>query len=283
MIARLDLMPWLIEPFELAFMRHALGALILIGLSCATVGVYVVFRRMAFIGDAMAHTMLPGIVVAYFAGLSLTLGALAAGVVTAFAIGWLAHRGEIREDAAIGVVFTGMFALGILLMHLRKSYRDFSHILFGNILGVTPSDLWLMAGVAVVILLCLGLFHKELELTTFDSRYAAVIGLRPERLRYLLLLLLTLAIVAAIQAVGVLLTTALLITPAVTASLLSCRLGAIIVMSCLVAVVSGLIGLIVSFYAETPTGASIVLVCTVLMLTAQAVRIFLRQSAQRKR
>ncbi len=258
-------------------MRHALGALILVGLSCATVGVYVVFRRMAFIGDAMAHTMLPGIVIAYFAGLSLTLGALAAGIITAFAVGWLANRGEIREDAAIGVVFTGMFALGILLMHLRNSYRDFSHILFGNILGVTPTDLWLMGSVALVILICLALFHKELELTTFDARYAAVIGLRPERLRYLLLLLLTLAIVAAIQAVGVLLTTALLITPAVTASLLSRRLETIIGLSCLVAVVSGVVGLLISFYAETPTGASIVLVCTVFMVGAQALRILTRR------
>ncbi len=257
-------------------MRHAVLALVLISLSCATVGVYVILRRMAFIGDAMAHTMLPGIVVAYFAGLSLSVGALAAGVATAFAIGWLSKRQEIREDAAIGVVFTGMFALGILLMHGRSSFRDLSHILFGNILGVSTLDLWLMAGVAMIVLLALFLFHKELELTTFDPGYSGVIGLNPERMRSLLLLLLTLAIVVSIQAVGVLLTTALLITPAVTATLCSRRLVTIMILSVVAAILSGIVGLYVSFYGDTPTGASIVVAATILLLLTRFAAIFRR-------
>ncbi len=259
-------MSWLTEPFELQFMRHAAIAVVLIGLSCATVGVYVVFRRMAFIGDAMAHTMLPGIVLAYFAGWHLAAGALGAGMVTALAIGWLSQRGEIREDAAIGVVFTGMFAFGILLMHQRSSFRDFSHMLFGNVLGVGVGDLWMMGGVAAVVLLCLVLFHKELELTTFDPRYAGVIGLKPASMRYLLLFLLALAIVAGIQAVGVILTMALLITPPVTACLVSSSLPAIMAIAFAFAALGSLLGLLVSYHADTPAGASIVVCCTATML-----------------
>lgn len=140
----------------------------LVGMICAVIGVYVVLRRRAFIGDALAHTVLPGLVIAYLNQWSLVGGATVAGLATALLIGWLSQRQEVREDTAIGIVFTGMFALSILLMSTVRSFRDFSHILFGNILGVTPQDLRFIAGVAAVVLLLLALCHKELELTSVD-------------------------------------------------------------------------------------------------------------------
>ena len=168
----------------------------------------------------------------------------------------------MREDTAIGIVFTGMFALGILLMSTVRSFRDFSHILFGNILGVTPQDLRFIAGVAVVVLLLLALCHKELELASVDPGYALAIGLPVDGLRYLLLALLALTVVSAIQAVGVVLTSALLITPAATASLLTHRLRPMMAVAALIAIGAGMAGLYASYYASVSSGAAIVLICT---------------------
>lgn len=255
-------MSWLFEPLGYSFMQSGLLAAALVGLACATIGVYVVLRRMAFIGDALAHTILPGVVAAYLSGWNLLGGAIVAGLLTALGIGWFSRRTLLREDTAIGVVFTGMFALGILLMSTVRSFRDFTHILFGNILGVTSGDLWLIAIVAVFVLTALWLFHKELELTSFDATHAEVIGLRADVLRYGLLILLALTVVTGIQAVGVVLTSALLITPAATASLLTNRLPRMMALAAAIAVGAGVVGLYVSYYFNVSSGASIVLTCT---------------------
>ncbi|MCK6625419.1 MAG: metal ABC transporter permease [Anaerolineae bacterium] len=255
-------MDWLIDPLQYAFMRSGLLAALLVGLTCASLGVYVVLRHMAFIGDALAHTVLPGLVVAYLNRWNLFGGAVVAGVLTALGIGWLSRRQEVREDTAIGILFTGMFALGILLISTVRSFRDLSHILFGDILGVTATDLGLIAGVAVLVLLILALFHKELELTSFDPTHAQVIGLRPDTIRYGLLVLLALTVVVGIQAVGVVLTNALLITPAATASLLTNRLPRMMVIATVVAMISGLVGLYASYHFSVSSGAAIVLTCT---------------------
>jgi manganese/iron transport system permease protein len=263
-----DILDWLIAPFQFTFMQTALLAAVLIGLTCASIGVYVVLRRMAFIGDALSHTILPGVVVAYLGGWSLTIGALVAGVLTALGIGWLSRREAIREDTAIGVVFTGMFALGVLLMSSARSFRDFTHILFGNILGVTMDDLALITLITSGVLLLLFLFHKELELTSFDPIHAEVIGLKASWLRYLLLLLLAFAVVSSIQVVGVVMTSALLITPAAAASLLTHRLWRMMGIAIVIAVASGVIGLYASFYANVSSGAAIVLSCTAFFFLA---------------
>ncbi len=257
-------MDWLTEPLQYPFIQTALAAAALIGLTCAALGVYVVLRRMAFIGDALAHTTLPGLVVAYFNGWNLAAGALVAGLFTAFCIGWLSRREEVREDTAIGILFTGMFALGILMISTTRSFRDLSQMLFGNILGVTPGDLVLIAAVAALVLLVLRLFHKELELTSFDPAYAESIGLRPSLLRYTLLALLALTVVTAIQAVGVVLTNALLITPAAAASLLTVRLPRMMLLAVLFAIASALAGLFFSYHLRVSSGAAIVLTCTAL-------------------
>jgi manganese/iron transport system permease protein len=269
-------MEWLIAPFRYQFMQIGLLTALLVGLTCATIGVYVVLRRMAFIGDALSHTVLPGLVVAYLNQWNLYGGALVAGVATALGIGWLTRRDEIREDTAIGVVFTGMFALGIVLMSTVRSFRDLTHILFGNILGVTHGDLLLIMGVAALVLLVLFLFHKEFELTSFDPTHARVIGLDANRLRYVLLLLLALTVVTGIQAVGVVLVSALLITPAATAALLTNRLPQMMGIAVLVAALSGIVGLYASYYASVASGAAIVLTCTICFGVAWLLRMVRR-------
>jgi manganese/iron transport system permease protein len=262
----------LIAPFRYSFMQTGLLAVVLIGVPAAVIGTYVVLRRMAFIGDALAHTVLPGLVVAYLVGWSLSGGAIVAGVITAVLIGWLARRQEVREDTAIGIVFTGMFALGILLISTVRSYRDFTHMLFGNILGVTVDDLRLMAVIAAVVLAALLLFHKELELASADPIYARVIGVPVDRLTLLLLILLAFCVVTGIQAVGVVLTSALLVTPAAAAALLTHRLVHMMALAVLFVVVAGVVGLYASFYFNVSSGAAIVLTCTLIFGMAWAVR-----------
>jgi manganese/iron transport system permease protein len=217
---------------------------------------------MAFIGDALAHTSLPGLVVAYLYRWDLFIGALTAGLLTALGIGWLSRRDEVREDTAIGILFTAMFSLGILLISTARSFRDLSHMLFGNILGVTTRDLVVIGITACLVVGMLVLFHKELELASFDPTHSSVIGIRPERIRYGLLLLLACAVVSAIQAVGVVLTSALLVTPAAAAALLTDRLPRMMLLSTLIAVGSGVVGLYASYYWSVSSGAAIVLCCT---------------------
>lgn len=264
-------MTFLLEPLRYEFMRYGLLAAALVGVACASIGVYVVLRRMAFIGDALSHTILPGVVGAYLMGANLLLGALVAGLLTALGIGWFSRRGDVREDTAIGIVFTGMFALGILMMSTVQSFRDFTHILFGNILGVTGSDLALIAGVCIVILAGFIFFNKELELTSYDPVHSEVIGLRTDLMRYGLLILLALTVITGIQVVGVVMTSALLITPAATATLLTNRLSRMVPIASAIAVVSGVAGLYVSYYFAVSSGAAIVLLCTLSFAIAWVV------------
>jgi len=250
---------WLLEPFALPFMQTALAAAVLVGLGCSLIGVYVVHRRMAFIGDALAHTTLPGVAVAYLSGVSLSIGATVAGVVTAVLIGWAARRQQLREDTAIGIVFTGMFALGVVILSQSKTTRNLTDILLGNVLAVTPGDLGLIGGVTAVVAVVLLLLHKELELTSFDPSHATAIGLNPDRLRLVLLVLLSLTVVTAIQVIGLILTTALLVTPAASASLVTKRLSRTMPVAAGFAVVSALVGLLLSYHLRVPSGAAIVL------------------------
>jgi manganese/iron transport system permease protein len=264
-------MSWILDPFRYSFMQTAAIAGVLVGVTCAVLGVYVVLRRMAFIGDAMAHTILPGLVIAYLQQVNLFFGAIVAGLATAVGIGWLSRRREIREDTAIGILFTGMFALGILLISTVRSFRDFTHMLFGYILGVTNEQLIVIACITVVVLAALALFHKELELTSFDPTHAEVIGLNAGRMRMLLLVLMALAVVGAIQAVGVVLTSALLVVPAAAASLLTQRLPRMMAAAAAIAVASTFIGLLLSYHFDVASGATIVLTCIGFFLAAWAI------------
>jgi ABC-type Mn2+/Zn2+ transport system permease subunit len=257
---------WLLDPFALPFMQTALAASLLIGLVTSLLGVYVVHRRMAFIGDALAHTTLPGVAIAYLSGTSLALGATFAAVFTAVVIAWLSRRQQLREDTAIGIVFTGMFALGVLIMSHSKTTRNLTDVLLGNVLAVTSSDLWLIGGVATVVSLVLFLLHKELELTSFDPTHAAVIGLNPDRIRFGLLVLIALTVVTAIQVIGLILTTALLVTPAATGSILTNRLSRTMLVSAAVATFSAVVGLLTSYHWRVPAGAAIVLTAVAVFM-----------------
>jgi manganese/iron transport system permease protein len=253
-----------------------LSVALLASITCATLGVYVVHRRMAFIGDAIAHTMLPGIILAAALGWSLSVGGLAAGLLTALGVGWLASRGGLKEDTAIGVLFTAMFALGLAMASGEESHDHLEEALFGSLAAAAGTDVLLLALIAVVALAVLALFHKELELASCDPAYAEVIGIRTNGLRYLLLVVLALAIVAGVQAVGVLLTAALLVTPAAAASLLTRRLSHAMALAIAVAALCSLAGLAVAARWEVLPGAAIVLACTAAFAVTWVARALLR-------
>jgi manganese/iron transport system permease protein len=213
----------------------------------------------ADIGDALAHTTLPGVALAYLGRFSLSLGATAAAITTAVLISCVSRRRRIQEDTAIGIIFTGMFALGIVILSRTKTSRNLTDVLLGNVLAVTPGDVGFMAIATLVVAIVLFAIHKELELASYDHLYGMTVGLDPDRLRFILLVLLAITVVTAIQVVGLILTTALLVTPAATASLVSRTLPQMLVTSITLAVSSAGIGLLISYHFRVPSGATIVL------------------------
>ena len=262
------MLEWLGEPLQFAFVVRGLIAGLLAALACASLSAFVVWRGMAFVGDALAHAILPGIVVAYALGISLFIGALGSAVLAVAGIGVLSGRGRLREDTAIGVIFAGFFALGILLLSRMVSFQDLSHILFGNILGVSVGDLLGMGAVVALVLLGLALGFKELMVTSFDPAHAVAIGLSPELMRYGLLLLLALTTVVAIQTVGVILVLALLVTPGAAASMLSRRMGVIMALSVAFSALSTVVGFYASYYGDVSSGSAIVLSLTLIFILA---------------
>lgn len=258
----------LLEPFSYSFMVRGLAAGLLAAVACAVLSGFVVWRGMAFVGDALAHSILPGIVAAYVFGFSLFLGALGAGALAVIGIGAISGREKLKEDTAIGVIFSGFFALGILLMSRVTSYQDLSHVLFGNILGVAGRDLTGMAIVVVIVLAVVAFSYKELLVTSFDPAHAVAIGLSPEVIRYVLLFLLALTTVVAIQTVGVVLVLALLVTPGAAASMVSRRLHVIIGLSIVMAVTATVAGFYASFYWDVSSGPAIVLTVTLFFVLA---------------
>lgn len=263
------LISWLVAPFDYAFMVRGLEAALIVGVVCPVLGTYVVLRGMAFLGDALAHIILPGVVIAFLLGWPLSVGALLVGVAAALSIGALVRRREMRQDAAIGVVFAGAFALGIALLSLQRSYAiDLSHILFGNLLGVSAGDLWIAAGLGLAVLLAVTLLYKEFLVLSFDPVLATTLRLPVGFLENLLLVLIALVIVTSIQAVGVALVLAMLITPASAAYLVTRRLPAMMALASGIGAVSGIVGLYLSYYWNIASGPAIVLVETGVFLLA---------------
>jgi len=260
---------WLTAPLTYGFMQRGMLVAVLVGVACAVVGCYVVLRSMAFIGDAMAHSILPGVAVAYLLKGNLLVGALAAAVAVALGIGFFSRQGRLKEDSAIGILFAAAFSLGVILISSIRTYAlDLSHILFGNVLGVSVLDLGLTAGLVVIVLLVVFLLYKELLVVTFDPVLAATLRLPAERLRMVLLVLLALTVVVSLQSVGIGLVTSMLVTPAATASLLTRRLPRMIGLSALFGALSGVIGLYASYYLDVVSGAAIVLTATAFFLFA---------------
>jgi ABC-type Mn2+/Zn2+ transport system permease subunit len=267
----------LLEPvLEFGFFRHGLLAATLVGLSCGTLGVHVVLRRMAYLGDGLAHGILPGIVLAWMLGVSLVSGALAAGVFMGLGVAWLARQGRVNEDSAIGILFTSLLALGILMLESsRERALSLAHVLFGNILGVSSGDLLLMSATTLLVVLALVAFHKELELTSCDASYAESIGLSTDWVRYILLGIMGLSVTIGIQVVGVVLTSAMLITPASTALLMTRRLSSAMMISSIMAVLTGMTGLYLSYHLSLSAGPAIILSATTLFVITLALRRFL--------
>lgn len=259
----------LIRPFTFEFMQRALIAATLVGGLCAVVGCYVVLRGMAFLGDALAHAILPGVAVSFLLGGNLFLGAMIMAIIAAMGISYLARDGRVREDTAIGIIFSGALALGIVLISSAQSYQtDLTHILFGDVLSVSGGDLVLTIGFGVLVLATIMLLYKELLVFTFDPTFAATLRLPVDRLRYLLMILLAVTVVVSLQTVGVALVAAMLVTPAAAASLLTQRLSRMMVVAAAIGVLSSIVGLYVSFYLSVSPGASIVLVCTLCFVLA---------------
>ncbi len=265
---------FLLEPFDYPFMLRAFAAAIMVGVVCAIVGSFVVLRGMAFFGDALAHAILPGVAIAYLIGGAsgpLFWGALAAAVATALGIGVVTRGGQLREDTAIGVIFAGAFALGIALLSTIRSYSvDLAHILFGNVLAITNDDLLLIAVFGGLVLLGVAAFYKEFVVISFDPVHAASLRLPAEPLRYLLLVLVAVTVVVALQTIGAGLMTAMIITPAATASLLARRLSRMMLIASLLGAGSGIVGLYLSYYVTLASGAAIVLVATFCFLVTWA-------------
>lgn len=260
---------WLAAPLAHAFMQRGMLAGAIVGVLCAVVGCFVVLRSMAFIGDAMAHAVLPGVAVSYLLKGDLFVGALGAALAVALGIGALSRRGAVREDSAIGILFAAALSLGVLLISSMRTYAvDLSHILFGNVLGVSARDLVLTAATAAAVLAAVALLYKELVVVSFDPVLAATLRLPAERLRTVLLVLLALTIVVSLQTVGIALVSALLVTPAATAHLLTRRLPRMMAIAAALGVASSVIGLYASYYLDVASGAAIVLTATAFFLAA---------------
>jgi ABC-type Mn2+/Zn2+ transport system permease subunit len=260
---------WLTRPLAYEFMQRGLIASTLVGVLCAVVGCYVVLRGMAFLGDALAHAILPGVAIAYLLNGNLLLGALVAAIVVAVLIGFLSRQGAIKEDTAIGILFAAALSLGVLLISSIRTYAvDLTHIMFGNVLGVSAGDLLATAVLAVGVLGFIFVFYREFLVISFDPVLAATLRLRAERFRTLLLILLALTIVVSLQTVGVGLVAALLVTPGAAAYLLTRRLSSMMIVAALIGAVSSVVGLYLSFYLSVASGAAVVLTATAIFLLA---------------
>jgi ABC-type Mn2+/Zn2+ transport system permease subunit len=278
----------LLEPLEYAFMVRGLIATILVGTVCATVGTYVVLRGMAFFGDALAHAILPGVAIGYLIGGGargpVFWWAMATAILSAIGIGAISRSTKIKEDTAIGIVFAGAFALGVALISTVRSYTaDLAHFLFGDVLGVRSSDLWLIGIFGGFILLFILAFYKEFLVLSFDPILAATLRLPAKFLEFTLMILIAVAIVVSLQTVGVALMIAVLVTPAATAFLITRRLPMMMALAALIASLCGVFGLYISFYINIASGAAIVLTCTaffVIIWLQQTIRQQLRLPKQ---
>ncbi len=250
-------------PFQYGFMVRALIVSVLVGLMCPVVGVYVVTRGLGFMGDALAHSVLPGVVAAIIIGVSPFFGAIPMALVVALTIGYLVKRAGVGEDTSVGIIFAGLFALGLVMLTAAGGVRvSLEDILLGQVLGVSQADVYVtLAMAAAVLALTLGL-HKELVFSSFDPAGAAVIGLPTEKLEYLLLGMLSVVVVLALQAVGVILVISMLITPAATALLLVQNFPRAMALAVVFGVASAIAGLYLSYHFNLPSGPIMALIAT---------------------
>jgi manganese/iron transport system permease protein len=265
-------MPDLLEPLQYTFMQRALAGSVIVGVVCAAVGVLVVLRGLAFLGDAVAHAAFPGIVIAFLLKANLILGGMISAVLAAVAMGALSRRGAVREDTAIGVVFAGMFALGVVLFsRIRQFTGDLLGLLLGNVLSISSDQLILGGLTAVGIIVVLRLFWRELIFVSFDSVGAEAAGLHVFRYDTLLLALIGLTVAVAVQLVGIVLVVAMLVTPPATARLFAHDMRSFVSFAVVLSLVASVVGLWLSYYANASSGGTIVLVATGEFVVAWAI------------
>lgn len=260
---------WLMEPLGYPFMQRGMIAAIATGVVCAILSCFLVLKGWSLMGDAISHAVLPGIVVAFIAGVPIVIGAFASGLCCALATGYIKDHCRVKEDTVMGIVFSGMFALGLVLFSRIDTDQHLNHILFGNMLGISPGELWQLLLIAGAVLLVVLVKRRDLLLYCFDPAQARVIGLSVPMLHYGLLCLLALTIVAALQAVGVILVIAMLIAPGITAALICRRFDHMLMLAVAVSVFSCVTGTLVSFYIDGATGPCIVLIQAGLFMLAQ--------------
>lgn len=259
-------MEFLQDLMNYEFLQKALVTSIMVGIICGVIGSFIVLRGMALMGDAISHAVLPGVAISYMLGINFFYGAVVTGVLTALGIGIISQNSRIKNDSSIGLVFSAMFALGIILITVAQSATDLTQILFGNVLSVRTSDMIITLIVGAVVLLAVFLFYKELLVSSFDETMAAAYGLKVRMIHYGIMVLLTLVTVASLQTVGVILVVAMLITPAATAYLLTNRLSTMIFLAAFFGATSSVIGLYISFLSNLPSGPVIVLATTAIFV-----------------
>ncbi len=281
------MLDWILLPWHYAFMVRALIGAVLVGTLCAIVGTYVVLRGMAFFGDALAHAILPGVAIGYLVGggarQPLFWWAMLAAIISSLGIGTIGKSVKIREDTAIGIIFAGMFALGIAMISSVQNYtNDLTHFLFGDVLGISSTDLGRIALFAGMIILVVIIFYKEFMVISFDPILATTLRLPVRVLDYLLMILIAITIVVSLQTVGIALMVAMLITPAATAYLLSRRLPIMMVMASIIASTSGVIGLYFSYYVNIASGAAIVLSATLIFIVVWSIKVVVRTIREKR-
>ena len=266
-----DLVELLLEPFAYSFMIRALAVSIFVGIMCPILGSYVVNRGLGFMGDALAHSVLPGMILALLLGVSPLVGAVPMGIVVALAIGYLSKKARIAEDTSIGILFAGLFALGLIMVPIGGNVSvSVEDILLGQVLGVSNIDVFVTCLLAALVLILISAFHRQLVFVSFDPVGATVIGLPTKGLDYLLFVLMSIVIVVALQAVGIVLVVAMLITPAAAAGLIARRFNRAIALGVVFGILSTVVGLYLSYFFDLPSGPVMTLVSMGIFLLAVA-------------
>lgn len=250
------------------FLQSALLASIMVGLMSGVIGSFIILRGMSLMGDAISHSVLPGVALAYMLGINLLWGAAGFGLFAALLIGFVANHSRLKNDTAIGIVFSAFFALGFILISMAESSTNLHHILFGNVLAVSDQDLMTTAFILVIVLLFVVLLFKELQITSFDPHFAQVYGLNTQAIQYALMIVLTLVTVSALQTVGIILIVAMLITPAATAFLWTNRLDWILVLAASFGLLASVVGLYFSYTFNWASGPAIVLMAALIFLVS---------------
>lgn len=246
------------------FLRRALFTSIIVGIICGVIGAFIVLRGLSLMGDAISHAVLPGVAISYMLGINYFYGAVVTGILTAIGIGVISQNSRVKSDASIGIVFSAMFALGVILVTKAQTAQDLTSILFGNVLAVQPSDMWVTLAIGVIVIGVVVVFYKELLVSSFDPIMAGAYGLNTKALHYLIMVLLTLVTVSSLKTVGVILVVSMLIAPASTAYLLTNHLATMIVMSGTIGALAATIGVYISFLNNLPTGPVIALTTTAI-------------------